>query len=90
MPASCLGPSPADEIQCIDLAIGIELLICLEAFHRIHRIIAPLAIHLTFEVTAVGERLLDLLITFRIRMKLVTGRHRALGPGASVNSLAGL
>jgi hypothetical protein len=63
-------------------------LIGLEALQGVHRIVSPLAIYLAFEITALGKRLLDLLIALGIGMKLVA-RARSCAPGrASGNFVA--
>ena len=61
----------------VDFAVVRELLIGLETLQRIHRIVAPLAVDLSFEVPPIGERLLNLLVSFGIGMELVArGRWR--------------
>ena len=71
----------ADQSKRIDLAIGLEFLAGLEALHGVNGIVSPFAIHLSLEITAAGERLLDLLVAFGIRMKLVRRSGGAFGAG---------
>lgn len=61
----------AGECERIEFPIVFELLIRLEALQGVHRILAPLAVHLAVEIAAVGERLLNLLVALRVRMELI-------------------
>jgi hypothetical protein len=74
-------PKPqTGERERVDLAIVVEFLIGLEALQSIDRIISPFAIHLTLEIAAIGEGLLNLLVALRVRMSLIT-RARSCAPG---------
>ena len=80
----------SDQRQRINFAVIGQLLIGLEAFQSVNRIVVPLAVDLSFEIAAVGKRLLNLLVPLRIRMQLVGRRGRDMGPGVSRPSLAGV
>lgn len=56
----------------VDFAVVVEFLIGLEALQSVHRVISPLPVYLAFEIAAVGERLLDLLVALWVRMKLIS------------------
>ena len=60
-----------DQRRRADFSIVRQLLIGLKLFYGSDGIVAPLAIHLTFEVAFIGERLLNFLVAHRVRMCLV-------------------
>ena len=63
----------ANQRRRADFSVIRDLLIRLELFYGAYGIIAPLAVHFAFVITLVGKRLLDLLVTIRIRVSLVGG-----------------
>lgn len=63
----------ANQRRRADFSVIRDLLIRLELFYGTYGIIAPLAVHFTFVIALVGKRLLDLLVTIRIRVRLVGG-----------------
>ena len=70
-----------DQAQGIDFAIrnlvvGLQILVCLETFESVGGIVTPGAVHFAFEVAAIGQRLLDLLIAFRVWVQLIAWRRR--------------
>jgi hypothetical protein len=61
----------SDQRERIDFPIIEQLLVRLVALECVHRVITPLPIYIAFEITSVGERLLDLLIPLGVRMSLI-------------------
>ncbi len=70
-----------DQAERIDLAVWIQLLAGLKTLESVCGIVSPLAVHRAVKVAAISERLLNLLVTFGIRMELVTGRGSLMNPG---------
>jgi hypothetical protein len=60
------------------MAIIIQLLIGLKPLERIDGIVPPLTIYFAFEITFVGQRLLNLLVSVRLGAKLIGGRRRLM------------
>jgi len=60
-----------DQRRRADFSIVRQLLIGLKLFYGRDGIVDPLALHLTFEVAFIGERLLNFLVAHRVRMCLV-------------------
>jgi hypothetical protein len=68
----------ADQRKRIDFAVVRDLLICLEALQSIDRIGSPLPVNLTFKIAAIGQSLLDFLVPFGSRLRLIGRRWSAM------------
>ncbi len=62
--------------QRADLPVVRQLLVDLKALECIDRVILPLTIGFTVEVSAIGKRTLNFRVTLRVGMNLVTGAGR--------------
>jgi len=53
----------SDEREGVDLSVVVQILVGLEAFQSINRIVIPLSVRVTFEIASIRKRFLDLGVT---------------------------